>query len=100
MKRIILLMAAGVAAAGVSGTASAHVDVGLFLGVPAPVYMAPPVVYEEAPPPVVYQAPPVIYGPAPIIYGDRDEYWKRGRWHDNGRHRGWERRHDREDDDD
>lgn len=95
MKRPILLFAAGLCAASASSAAMAHVDVGVFLGVPAPVYVQQP--------PVIYQ-PPVVYAPAPVYYdggygyGYGGEYRDERRWHDNGRHRGWE--HHRHEDDD
>ncbi|WOD14707.1 hypothetical protein RW095_01490 [Paraburkholderia kirstenboschensis] len=51
---------------------------------------------------VVYEAPPrVVYAPAPVYgYGYRYEgdYGDERRWHDHGRHRGWE--HHRHEDDD
>jgi hypothetical protein len=34
-----------------------HVDVGLNIGVPAPVYVAPAPVYAPPPPPAVYEQP-------------------------------------------
>ncbi|NLP60889.1 hypothetical protein [Paraburkholderia sacchari] len=93
MKRALILSALGVALAAACGEASAHTDLSVMLGVPAPVYAAPPaVVYEQAP--VAYAAPAYGYG-----YGYReDDDWDH-RWHDHGRHRGWYKHH-REDDDD
>lgn len=92
MKRILAIAALGAAAALASTAASAHVDVGLYLGVPAPVvaapvYVAPAPVVVEAPPPVVYSAPqPVVYGaPEPVVYYGHDRYED---WRD---HRGWGR---------
>jgi len=76
MKRILLSAALGVAGVCASAGAFAHTDVGVYFGVPGPVYEAPP---------------PVYYGP---YYGDG----YRREWHDNGRHRGW-RHHHRDDDD-
>ncbi len=88
-KRAMVSAAFGLAIACASTAASAHVGVGVYLGAPAPVYAAPPVVY--APPPVVYVPPPPVY----YGYGGyRRDYWGGGpRWHDHGRHRGWEGRH-------
>jgi len=85
IKRAMVFAALGLAAMCVSTAASAYVDVGVYLGAPAPVYAAPAVVY--APPPVVYAPPPRVY------YGDgyRGDYWRGPRWHDHGRHRGWEK---------
>ena len=92
MKRSVLSAALGVAGVCASAGAFAHTDVGVYFGVPGPVYEAPPPVYYAPPPPVVYEQPaPVYYGP---YYGDG----YRREWHDNGRHRGW-RHHHRDDDD-
>ncbi|WP_213298869.1 hypothetical protein [Paraburkholderia sacchari] len=95
MKRALILSALGVALAAACGEASAHTDLSVMLGIPAPVYAAPPaVVYEQAP--VAYAAPAYGYG---YGYGYReDDDWDH-RWHDHGRHRGWYKHH-REDDDD
>ena len=91
MKRAAFIFTAGLCAACASSAARAHVDVGVFLGAPAPVYVEQP--------PVVYQAPPpVVYAPAPAYYGY--DYPGPREWHDNGWHRGWEHhRHHHEDDD-
>ena len=93
MKHATLLFAVGLSAACASTAALAHMDVAVFLGAPAPVYIAPP--------PVVYQSPPVTYVPAPVYYdsGYEGEYRDERRRHDNGRHRGWEHRHHEDDDD-
>ncbi len=94
MRRIAIMLGVGAAAFCLSGAASAHVDLGLYFGLPAPVYEAPPVVYQAP----VYEPPPV-YAPGPVVYwgGYRhDDDWHR-RWHDNGWHRGW-RHHDDDDD--
>ena len=93
MKRATLLFAVGISAACASSAALAHVDVGVFLGAPGPVYVAPPPVIYQAPPPVVYAPAPVYYG-----YGYDGEYREERRWHDNGRHRGWEHHHYGDDD--
>ncbi|MGV2288390.1 hypothetical protein AAHK20_06715 [Trinickia sp. YCB016] len=100
MKRAFILSVLGISAACASSAALAHVDVGVYLGAPAPVYVAPPpVVYEAPPPPVVYEArPPVVYAPAPVVYGYPGGYWEERRWHDNGRHRGWYKHRDDDDD--
>ncbi|AXK65863.1 MULTISPECIES: hypothetical protein [Burkholderia] len=84
----------GMTALLVSGAAMAGVNVGINVGVPAPVYVAPAPVYAP-PPPVVYQPAPV-YAPAPAIvigwhgdrYWDGRRYWGRDEWY---RHhgRGW-----------
>ena len=57
--------------AGLSGTAAArdHVNFSLSFGVPAPVYVAPPVAPVYYAPPAYYPAPPVVYyNPAPVYY--------------------------------
>jgi hypothetical protein len=64
--------------------ASARVDVGISLGVPA--IVAPPPVVYVAPPPVVVP-PPVIYGPGPVVIVGGG-YW----WYDRHSHRRWRRR--------
>ncbi|AOR66352.1 hypothetical protein BBJ41_01565 [Burkholderia stabilis] len=109
----------GMTALLVSGAAMAGVNVGINVGVPAPVYVAPAPVYAPPPPPpVVYQPAPVYapaYAPAPTIvigwhgdrYWDGRRYWARDDWYrrhggrpgwdrdrghghwDNGRHNGW-----------
>ncbi|MBN4667703.1 hypothetical protein HUS70_01765 [Pandoraea nosoerga] len=97
MKRILVIAALGAAAALASGAASAHVDVGLYLGVPAPVVSAPPV--YVAPQPVYVQPRPVYVAPRPVVYYGRDRWddWRERRWedrHDRGWHRGWRRDRD------
>jgi len=94
IKRGTVLTALIVGSACASSTAFAHVDVGLYLGTPEPLYVEQPAVVYQAPPPAVYAPAPVYYG-----YGDGDRY-REGRWeHDRGRHHGWERRHRGDDDD-
>ncbi|WP_322049277.1 hypothetical protein [Paraburkholderia sp. J67] len=101
MKRALqfsILSAAGLACFMAAGVASAHTDLSVMLGVPAPVYAAPPpVVYQEAP--VAYAAPAYGYADG-YAYGYRDEGDDDDRhWHDHGRHRGWEKHHHHDDDD-
>lgn len=107
MMRPRILIAVGLSALCLSGSAFAHVDIGISLGIPAPVYVAPPVVYEEAPPPppVVYDGPPVIYTPGAIVYGDGYPVWRGHRrgwrhWKRDEDHRRWEYRRNHEGDDD
>ncbi|BET12814.1 hypothetical protein THI4931_38560 [Pandoraea sputorum] len=94
MKRILIIAALGATAAVASTAASAHVDVGLYLGVPAPVVVAPQPVYV-APEPVYVAPRPVYRAPQPVVYYGRDRYddWRERRWeerrHDRGWHRGW-----------
>lgn len=104
MKQLLLTLVIAGTAVCASGAASAHTDLGIYLGVPGPVYAPPPpVIYQ--PPPVVYQEPQVVYGQSyGYGYGYRGDDWERRRDHDNGRHRGWddhrEHRHHGNDDDD
>ncbi|WP_321890053.1 hypothetical protein [Paraburkholderia bannensis] len=96
---ISILSAAGLACAAATGEASAHTDLSVMLGVPGPVYVAPPppVVYQEAP--VAYAAPAYGYVQGYGYRGDDGDYGDDRRWHDHGRHRGWYKHH-RDDDDD
>jgi hypothetical protein len=95
MRKRIATLLAGAALIGLSGTAAARVDVGISLGFPAPVYVAPQPVY--APPPVyyaprpVYVAPPapVYYAPAPVYYGPPAVIYRGGGWRHGHRHHGW-----------
>ena len=115
--RLIPLIA-GVLAIGASSAAMAGgLNVGVNIGIPAPVYVAPAPVYAPPPPPpppVVYQPyqpVPVVAGPAIVIgwhgdrYWDGRRYWGRDEWYrhhgrgwggdrdrghwDHGRHNGW-----------
>ena len=80
----------GVLALGASGAAMAGgLNVGVNIGIPAPVYVAPAPYYAPPPPPppVVYQPAPVYYGgPAIVIgwhgdrYWDGRRYWARDDW--------------------
>ncbi|WP_438396064.1 hypothetical protein [Caballeronia sp. DA-9] len=99
-------------ALGLSGAAIAQVRLGVNIGVPAPVYVAPQPVYAPPPPPAVYAPPPppVVYAPPPppvyaqpaIVIGwhgdryyDGHRYWARDDWYRHhggpryGDHRGW-----------
>ncbi|WP_296654247.1 PXPV repeat protein [Paraburkholderia sp.] len=101
----VLAMLVGGVAIGASGAAMAGLNVGVNIGVPAPVYVAPAPVYAP-PPPVVYQPAPVYVAPAPAIFigwhGDRywdgRRYWGRDDWyrhHGRGEDRGrWGGDHD------
>ncbi|MEA3117440.1 MAG: hypothetical protein QOI13_710 [Paraburkholderia sp.] len=107
----------GLAVLAVSTAASAHVDLAVGIGFPAPmVYSAPTPVYVAPQP--VYVAPQPVYAPAPpayvggppvyvggppqvaVGYWDRDNWrereWRRREWrehawreHDRGDRRGW-----------
>jgi hypothetical protein len=107
------LGAVAVGAFCLSSGAMAQVRIGVNIGVPAPVYVAPAPVYAPPPPPVVYAPPPppaYAYAPPPVIvvgwHGDRyydgRRYWDRDDWnrhhghddhhddhHDHGHHNGW-----------
>lgn len=86
-----------------SGAANAGVSVGVNIGVPAPVYVAPEPVYAPPPPPVVYAPPPPMYAQPVVVVGwhgdrywDGRRYWERDDWY---RHHGHGYGHDRDDDD-
>jgi hypothetical protein len=103
VKTSIFAGAVAIGALGLSGVAMAQVRLGVNIGVPAPVYVAPQPVYAPPPPPVVYAPPPppppVVYAPPPPVYaqpaivigwhGDRyydgHRYWARDDWY---RHHG------------
>jgi hypothetical protein len=96
----------GLVVLGVSTAASAHVDLAVAIGFPAPtVYSAPAPVYVAPQP--VYVAPQPVYAPAPqgyvagpapvaVGYWNRDDWrereWRRQQWREHSR-----REHDRED---
>jgi len=99
--------AAVLAVLAVPQMASAHVSVGIGLGVPvAPVYVAPAPVYYPPPPPAYYPPPPPAYyappapvyygppaygyGPAPVVVGPGWYRWgPRYRWYDGRHWRHW-----------
>jgi hypothetical protein len=95
---------AGVIAAGslgVSGAAFAQVHIGVNIGVPAPVYVAPQPVYAPPPPPVVYAPPPPVYAAPAIVIGwhgdryyDGHRYWDHDEWMHNHPHDRDPRHHD------
>ncbi|TDV38132.1 PXPV repeat-containing protein [Paraburkholderia caballeronis] len=94
--RVLAVMLGGLAI-GASSAAMAGLNVGVNIGVPAPVYVAPQPVYAP-PPPVVYQPAPVYAAPAIVIgwhgdrYWDGRRYWNRADWN---RHNGggrWDHR--------
>jgi hypothetical protein len=66
-----------------SQAASAHVDVGINVGIPAPLYVAP------RPPLVVYQqpAPVFVVGWHDNRYWDGRRWWERNEWNDHHHHR-------------
>ena len=90
MRKTIAALLAGAALIGISGTAAARVDVGISLGIPAPVYVAPAPVYYAPPPPVYYAPRPVYVQPAPVYYGPPAAYYYgppgHRHWH---HHHGW-----------
>ena len=87
-----LLAALGLGAAifATSQVAMAGVSVGLSLGVPAPVYVAPayaapaPVYAAPPAPPVVAYQPVAVAAPGIYIGWHGDRYWDGRRWY--GRH--------------
>jgi hypothetical protein len=84
-KHLTFSLGLGATALALSGAAMAHVDVGLNIGVLAPVYVSPAPVY--APPPAS-----VIAGPGLVIgwhgdrYWDGQRYWNRRDWYARGHH--------------
>ena len=70
----LLSIVAGFAVASAASLAhAADVRLGINIGIPAPVYVAPQPYYAPPPPPVVYQPAPVYVRPPVVIgwYGDR-----------------------------
>ena len=100
----VLAVLVGGAAIGASGAAMARVDVGIKLGVPAPVYVAPQPVYAPPPPPpVVYQPAPVYAAPPALVIGwhgdrywDGRRYWGRDEWYRHGHGHGYGHDRDRD----
>jgi hypothetical protein len=84
----ILTGIAGLLLVTMSGFANAGgVSVGINIGIPAPVYVAPQPYYAPPPPPVIYQSAPV-YAPPPVVIGwygnryyDGRRYWSRDEWY-------------------
>jgi hypothetical protein len=84
----ILTGIAGLCLVTMSGFAHAGgVNVGINIGIPAPVYVAPQPYYAPPPPPVIYQPAPVYVQPPVVIgwYGNRyydgRRYWDRDEWY-------------------
>jgi hypothetical protein len=83
----ILAGIAGLCLVTMSGFAHAGgVSVGINIGIPAPIYVAPQPYYAP-PPPVIYQPAPV-YAPPPVVIGwygnryyDGRRYWSRDEWY-------------------
>lgn len=93
MKSLLAVVAVTALTMGIPGAAMAHgVNVGVSIGIPAPVRVAPPaVVYRPYP-------PPVVYAPAPVVvtarsHGRRE--WREHKWREHQRIE--QRRHVRED---
>jgi hypothetical protein len=84
----ILTGIAGLGLVTMSGFAHAGgVSVGINIGIPAPVYVAPQPYYAPPPPPVIYQPAP-YYAPPPVVIGwygnryyDGRRYWSRDEWY-------------------
>jgi len=110
--RLVALVVGTLAIGASSAAMAGGLNVGVNIGIPAPVYVAPAPVYyapPPPPPPVVYQpapvyAGPVYGGPAIVIgwhgdrYWDGRRYWARDDWyrHHGGYHGGYyggEQRH-------
>ncbi|WP_232462371.1 hypothetical protein [Bordetella genomosp. 9] len=68
LRRVALMLAAGVATAGAVATAQAQVSINVGIG--TPVYTSPP--------PVVVSPRPVYVAPPPVVYRGRDR-WGRDR---------------------
>jgi hypothetical protein len=83
---------AGALLVGISGTAAArdNVSFSLSLGVPAPVYVAPPAprAYYYEPAPAYYPAPVYYdyYAPAPAVVYYEPRYYRPHRHHRHHRH--------------
>jgi hypothetical protein len=98
-----LRLAAGVfgAAALMSAAVPAlagHVDVGVNIGVPAPVYVEPRPVYVQ-PRPVYVEPRPVYVEPRPV-YVERGHGWREHEWREHEwRERRWHERHEHRDHD-
>jgi hypothetical protein len=80
MKKWIVLSALGIAAAGASLAASAHVDLNIGIGLPGVVAAPPPVVYAQPayapPPPVVYYGGDRWHRPPPRDW--HHDHWDHG----------------------
>jgi hypothetical protein len=89
MKRLLAVLALVGLAIGASGTAMAHgVSIGVSIGGPAQVHVAPP---------VVYQAP--VYAPVPVVVASRWEErreWRAREWRERERREAWREREWRE----
>jgi len=92
MKNRLIVILIGAALTALSGSAAAHdrVSFGLSIGVPSPVYLAPPVAYYPVPP--VYYAPPGYYMP-PGYYAQAPWGFAAGFHSGYGYHRDWHGRH-------
>lgn len=92
--KMILCAALGFAVSVISTAATAHVDVGIGLAIPGPMYdpVQPEYLPPPPPPPPVYAVPPPpnVYAPAPPVmaYGDGD--WREREWRE---HREWREYH-------
>ncbi|WP_168788717.1 hypothetical protein [Paraburkholderia aromaticivorans] len=89
MRKKLISMVMGGAILVASSMASAHVDVGIGIGVPGPVFVPAQPVYEAP--------PPIIYAPARVAaYGYPDD-WRERDWHERQqwRERQW-RHHEHE----
>ena len=84
MRKNLISVIVGGAILVASSMASAHVDVGIGIGIPGPVFVPAQPVYEAP--------PPIVYAPAPVAaYGYADDWRERQEW----RERQW-RHHEHE----
>ena len=94
MRKTVISVISGLTLVAASGIASAHsgISVGINFGIPvaAPIYIAPPAVYDRpapvyyAPPQAVYDVPSRGYYAEPAYYGPRHGY--QYRHHHGNRH--------------
>ena len=103
-RKMTICAALGFAVSVISTAATAHVDVGIGLAIPGPMYdpVQPEYLPPPPPPPPVYAVPPPpnVYAPAPPVmaYGDDDwrehREWREHHWrHQEERERDWHERH-------
>ncbi len=74
-----VIAATAVFVAGISTANAGPVSVGISIGIPAPIIVAPAPVYYPAPvvyapAPVYYAQPRVVYAPPPVYYAPRVVY--------------------------
>lgn len=89
MRKNLISAIVGGAILVASSMASAHVDVGIGIGIPGPVFIPAQPVYEAP--------PPIVYAPAPVAAYGYPEDWRERDWHERQewRERQW-RHHEHE----